>query len=231
MKSPYCIKICTKCNRLLVANSMNFHTQMKGKYGVMSYCKECTKKYNSEHKEHQAEYCKQWRANNKQHIAEYRKQHYRDNKERYAEYDKKYYKNNKEHIAEYGKQWASNNRERKNEIGRKAQHKRRAKLKFNGGEYTLEQWQECLEFFNYTCAYSGEPINNSNTNIEHIIPISKGGSNNIYNIVPALDIVNKSKNASDMLEWYKEQPYYSEERLNKILDWIEYASNKYELNR
>ena len=124
------------------------------------------------------------------------------------------------------KQWREDNRE----LCNKYNHKRRALKAQNGGEYTLEQWQECLEFFDYKCAYSGKPINKSNVNVEHIIPISKGGTSNITNIVPALDSVNKSKNNKDMLSWYKEQPYFSEERLNKILDWIEYASSKYELN-
>ena len=181
MRCPYCLKICTKCHRLLVACSLNFAKEKKGKYGYMSKCKECKKKYNSEHKEH---------------IAEYGKQHYENN-------------------PEYYKQWRENNRVRNNEISLKAQHKRRAKLKSNGGEYTLEQWQECLEFFDYKCAYSGAELTKDNTNVEHIIPISKGGTNNIYNIVPALDTVNKSKGGKDMLEWYKQQPYYSEERLNK----------------
>ena len=196
MRCPYCIKICTKCNRLLVANSMNFAKEKNGKYGVKSQCKECKKKYTKQWNENNPEYYKQWNEAN----------------------------------PEYYKQWRENNRVRDNEIHLKANHKRRAKLKSNGGEYTLEQWNECLEFFDYKCAYSGAELTKDNTNVEHIIPISKGGTNNIYNIIPTLDSVNKSKNASDMLEWYKQQPYYSEERLNKILDWIEYASNKYELN-
>ena len=231
MKCPYCIKICTKCNRLLVANSMNFYKNKTYKYGVMSKCKECKKKYGKQYYENNSEYIKERNKQyNRKNMQEYIKQWQKDNPERTKQWSKKYYQNHKEHIAEYGKQWASNNRERRNEICLKAQHKRRAKLKSNGGEYTLEQWNECLNFFNNTCAYSGAELNKDNTNVEHIIPISKGGTSNITNIVPALDSVNFSKNASDMLEWYKEQPYFSEERLNKILDWIEYASNKYELN-
>lgn len=34
MTCPYCIKICSKCGRLLVANTMNFH---KKKMGNMVY--------------------------------------------------------------------------------------------------------------------------------------------------------------------------------------------------
>ena len=30
-----------------------------------------------------------------------------------------------------------------------------------------------------------------------------------------------------MLEWYIQQPYYSEERLQKIYKWCEYALNKW----
>ena len=38
---------------------------------------------------------------------------------------------------------------------------------------------------------------------------------------------NKSKNANDIDEWYITQNFYSEERLNKIYEWQEYAYNKY----
>lgn len=30
-----------------------------------------------------------------------------------------------------------------------------------------------------------------------------------------------------MEEWYQQQEYYSEERLNKIYEWQEYAKNKW----
>ena len=229
MKCPYCIKICTKCNRLLVANSMNFAKQKNGKYGFKSICKECKKKYNSEHKEHIAEHNKQWREANSEYIKEYNKQWREANSEYIKEHNKQWNEANSEYIKEYNKQWNEANRKRRNELARKANHKRRALKAQNGGEYTLEQWNECLEFFDYTCAYSGAELNKDNTNIEHIIPISKGGTNNITNIVPALDSVNKSKNARDMLEWYKQQPYYSEQRLQKIYEWLEYATKKYEL--
>ena len=31
-----------------------------------------------------------------------------------------------------------------------------------------------------------------------------------------------------MEEWYIKQDFYSEERLNKIYEWIEYAKSKYQ---
>ena len=38
---------------------------------------------------------------------------------------------------------------------------------------------------------------------------------------------NSSKQDKDMEEWYQEQDFYSEERLQKIYEWQEYAYNKY----
>lgn len=38
---------------------------------------------------------------------------------------------------------------------------------------------------------------------------------------------NSSKHTKDMLNWYIQQEFFLEERLNKIYEWIEYAKNKY----
>ena len=88
-----------------------------------------------------------------------------------------------------------------------------------------------MQFFEWKCAYSGEKFSNNNKendrSIDHIIPLSKGGENEIWNCVPIKMNYNSSKNANDMLEWYKQQEFYSEERLNKIYEWIEYAKDKW----
>ena len=31
----------------------------------------------------------------------------------------------------------------------------------------------------------------------------------------------------EMLDWYTQQPFFNEDRLGKIYEWIEYAKNKY----
>ena len=40
--------------------------------------------------------------------------------------------------------------------------------------------------------------------------------------------LNSSKHDKDMLEWYREQDCYSEDRLAKIYKWQEYARKKWE---
>ena len=42
-----------------------------------------------------------------------------------------------------------------------------------------------------------------------------------------LSMFNKNKSTKDMLSWYQEQEFYSEERLQKIFEWQEYAYQKW----
>ena len=41
MDCPFCIKVCTKCKRILVAYNGNFPKNKTSKYGVKNECKEC----------------------------------------------------------------------------------------------------------------------------------------------------------------------------------------------
>lgn len=95
------------------------------------------------------------------------------------------------------------------------------------GEYTDEQLNECLEFFEYKCAYSGEPLRDKVISKDHIIPLTKNGVNYIWNIAPTLIEINSSKSDNLLEDWYCKQPYFSRERLFKIYKWIEYSKDKY----
>lgn len=194
MKCPFCIKVCTKCGRLLVAYSGNFKRQKEGKWGLRANCKRCDKQYREENKEYCAEYNKQYREERKEQIAEYKKQYYEENP----------------HI------YFNNN------------NKRRSKEENQGSGVTKEQWLEMMIFFDFKCAYSGEKLNNKEVRtVDHIIALNNGGLNEIWNCVPMYKSYNMSKHTKDMEQWYRQQEYFSEERLNKIYAWIEYAYEKW----
>ena len=85
-----------------------------------------------------------------------------------------------------------------------------------------------MKFFNWKCAYSGESVSSSEVRtIDHIIPIAKDGVNEIWNVVPMIRSLNSKKSNKNMELWYKQQDYFSEERLAKIREWQEYAYEKY----
>lgn len=257
MKCPYCIKICSKCKKLLVANILNFNKHPNGKYGLQNKCKKCineynrqnyadnkdeikerVKQYNSEHKEEKQKQNKEYYKKNKEKLNNKRKEYYENNKEKELETNKKYQQEHKEEILKQRKEHYERNKEELKEKSREYRknnphivfnnHIKRRKLEETQGEgISKDQWIEMMEFFNWECAYSGMQLNKDNRSIDHIIPLNNNGENNIWNCVPMLMNYNSSKNDSDWLEWYVQQDFYNEERLNKIYKWIEYAKNKY----
>ena len=146
------------------------------------------------------------------------KEYYENNKDKILKYKKKYYENNKDKL----KKCRENNKDKYKEYN----HKRRALKVGNGGSYTKSQWLDTLEYFDYKCAYTGECIKHS-CHVEHIVPISKGGTSYIWNLVPSTASANLSKQNRDMEEWYREQEYFCEERLNKIYEYQKYMAAKY----
>ena len=207
---PFCIKVCTKCGKILVANEMNFNKNKNGKWGLDSKCNECRKKYRDMHKEYHNEYNKQWYQSHKEDVLEKNKQYREENKEKESERHKKWHKNNPEKAF---------NRDAR----------RRLKEESQGRGITKEQWLEMMKFFDWRCAYSGETLSNNRT-IDHIIPLSKGGKHEVWNCVPMIKKYNSSKHTRNWINWYNQQNFYSEERLLKIIDWITYSAIKWKYN-
>lgn len=108
--------------------------------------------------------------------------------------------------------------EKGRQIHREQKKRRRHIKRGNGGSYNKKQWDGCLEYFDYKDAYTGLPMNIES--VDHIIPISKGGTSFIYNLVPCEMDVNSTKLDKDLWEWYSKKPYFSWERYLKICMWI-----------
>lgn len=68
--------------------------------------------------------------------------------------------------------------------------------------------------FGDCCAYCGST---GDLHIEHVIPISKGGTHVLSNVVPACQACNFSKRDKDAEVWYRAQPFFCEKRWRKIL--------------
>ena len=54
---------------------------------------------------------------------------------------------------------------------------------------------------------------------DHLEPVSEGGRTIQSNIVPACQSCNSSKGAEDFKDWFMKQPFFSQERLNRIFKW------------
>ncbi len=85
------------------------------------------------------------------------------------------------------------------------QHNRRARIKGNGGSHTVQDIQEQLKRQKHKCYYCSAKFKKKNNNyiyhIDHVIPVIKGGSNDISNIVLACPTCNQTKNDRLLHEW------------------------------
>lgn len=186
--------------------------------------------YHYANREERVQKTKEWKIKNKDKVINYRinnkdknREYRRRYREKNAEADNKraneWRKKNCDKVSEYRKKWISENKDK----CRKYNQKRRASKKSNGGFYTDAEWEECLEFFNHKCAYSGEDM--ERVSADHIIPLSKGGTSYINNIVPCELKINDSKGSKNLEEWYLSQEFYSDERYEKIKEWINSREN------
>lgn len=161
--------------------------------------REYKKKYDAEHKDKSVAYREankeklkamkaEWYLANKEKVLERVKKRAKENKEQISAYHAAHYEKNAERIKSYVKSYRKENPDKKAQL----ENRRRVRKKGNGGSHTLEEWKLKCEEFNNLCAYcglSGKPLTR-----DHVIPLSKGGSDNISNIMPACRSCNSRKN-------------------------------------
>lgn len=166
--------------------------------------------YHVTHKEQRHAQNKAWKVQNPDKLKllrrKYRAKHReRLNKERAAQYKinyatikqhaAAYYVKNREEILQKIATWRLQNPEKVAAIGRR--HKaRKATAPIN--DFTAAQWQAMKEHYGHKCVYCERVMERLEQ--DHIIPLSKGGSHTLLNIVPACRSCNARKSAGPPLK-------------------------------
>ena len=142
------------------------------------------KKWRKENKEHCRKYCKNWRKENPEKVKEQQK--------RKKEKLRLRYKKDREYRfiqITKSKEWAKKNPKKANFRSNRYKIKRRGAI----GSHTLKEWEKLKKAYKYTCLCCGKSEPKIKLEADHIIPISKNGTNYIWNIQPLCRSCNASK--------------------------------------
>ena len=168
-----------------------------------------------------AEACARWKASHpeaaKAYGVKYRAKHRRELAAATTKYRRGHPEEVKAYNTKYHPEWRAKNRTRWNAYSAKyrlshldkaVQHaiNYRARCQKASGSHTLVQWQSLLEQHKYRCFWHRR-YNNCDLILtkrtatrDHVIPVSRGGSNDISNIVPACQSCNSRKHVTILSE-------------------------------
>jgi 5-methylcytosine-specific restriction endonuclease McrA len=87
--------------------------------------------------------------------------------------------------------------------------------------YSYSERQRRFAMFGNTCAYCGTagPLTE-----DHFVSLKQGGVHALANIVPCCRTCNVKKNAKDPEQWYRKQPFFSEQRWAKLMEAVQWIS-------
>jgi len=194
-------KTCKKCGKKKELSL--FYKDKNLKDGHMNFCKDCQlayqKKNYQENRLEKIEYQKKYAQENAEQVREYRRKWYKENREQQIEYKKKYYQENREHLRECHQRWKEANRELLRAIDSNKRDRRRAKIKSNGTFKVTSK--DLAKMYGKPCVYCGE---RDNIQIDHVIPIAKGGVHGIGNLQPLCKVCNSKKSDKYMMQFKME---------------------------
>ncbi len=166
-----------------------------------NYDKEKRRHYNSAHRAQNAERMRQYRQTpkNKAYREEYGPRHYQAHRIERIEKRRQYYELHKDEINARRRQYRKEHPEIVSGIDRAHKHKRKAQKRAVGGSYTAQQIQEQLKRQKSRCYYCKAKL--ETWHADHIVPLARGGSNDISNIVIACPACNMHKHDKPPHEW------------------------------
>ncbi len=140
---------------------------------------------------HRVEARKKYQEEHKGKIAEYKRSWAEDNGERMAVHKRNHYDLNREKVVARSKKWAEDNPEKVKAAKADNRRKRRAAKHGSQGSFTAEEFEDLCGRYGDKCLRCGstEVV----LEADHVVPLTKGGSDDIGNIQPLCGPCNRSK--------------------------------------
>jgi 5-methylcytosine-specific restriction endonuclease McrA len=203
---PY--KRCVRCGE--EKYSELFPSDKRNRDGLSSFCRLCHNKASAKWRlEHPERVKAIQKANYEKHADERRQRssdYRKSNPEKVAIGLRRWRSKNVEHLRQYDKMTREANPEQRREWLhqwgqthpekiREYANNRRAMRTNNGGKITAEEWQELVWAFGSKCLCCGT---RENITLDHVVPLVRGGRNDIANAQPLCKSCNSSKGTRNM---------------------------------
>lgn len=184
------VKRCTKCGNEFPATTEFFYRKERGLYGLYSWCKSChttmTKVSSSK-----------WNRSHPERTREAGRRYYHNHLEQERERSNLRYWNNPDAARDKVRDWLQT--ERGKQLHRAKQHRRRARKQQSVGTHTAADIRTQLKRQKGRCYWCGEKV--MDYHVDHVIPLSRRGSNGPENLVIACPSCNLSKGRKLPHEW------------------------------
>jgi 5-methylcytosine-specific restriction endonuclease McrA len=171
-------KVCTSCGIEKILEE--FGKTKKGKFGRASRCRLCASQYN-----------KEYHIKNKISILERHANHREANRERINAYGRQHYYDCIDYYRAYAKQYAKDNPEKMVDYVAR----RRARM-YGSTAYEVIDKRIVFERDKGICHICQLPADPKKWELEHIVPLSKGGQHNYSNVAVAHRSCNARKAAN-----------------------------------
>lgn len=89
--------------------------------------------------------------------------------------------------------------------------------------YSLIDWRDAMIHFGGKCCYCGCSEGRAKADKfdrEHLVPVSRGGKTVRNNIVPSCRRCNRGRGNRPLVEWFREQSFWTADRERRIREWI-----------
>ena len=215
-------RTCIKCGRELPATAEFFYKRKDGKSGLRSDCKDCRKAksrdYCAVHSEENKARCRAYQAAHREEQAAYRAAHHEERATKtkawwkaHPDYAAAHYVAHHEEKAAYGAAYYAAHREETNIRGRTyyAAHpelfiaysrNRRARESGADGTHDAEDVKAQYDRQKGKCFYCHKKVGDK-YHVDHVVPLTLGGSNGPENLVVSCPKCNKTKGAKHPMDF------------------------------
>lgn len=186
-------KYCCQCGETKPVSE--FYKNRSKRDGLDSYCKKCNKENQKAYKAADPNFqekayirIRKWINENKERFDETSRKWRERNPERVHKIKRKYHEANREKVVAVTKNWFEAHPEKRREYNQN----RLAYKRGGEGKITAQEWEDLKAKYGNRCIVPG--CTNTDVTMDHVVPLSMGGTHTIDNIQPLCGHHNYTKN-------------------------------------